>query len=470
MSRIALIKKGDDVELDIDSIAFGGMGVSKFNDIVTFVKNAIPGQKVIARITKRRSSYLEARSIETIRESPYHMDATCEHFSDCGGCTFQNLNYTQQLYEKASQINDIFKRLGGFNNYDCDQIVGCDKIFHYRNKMEFTFSNREYIPEAEIGREPYDFSLGLHPRGVWYKVIDINNCYLHSPLANEILQFVKKITIKLKPYDVRRHSGFLRGLIIRTSENTDDIMINFITKENKISLLEPIVKLLIKKFPQITSIINNINSSNANISLGESQNTLYGKNFIIEKLGKYNFIISPDSFFQVNTKQAKLLYDIIVEEANLTGKEIVYDLFCGTGSIALYLSQYAKHIYGFEIVESAIKDAKQNALNNKINNVSFFEGNLESIFRKNLNIKNLDSPDVIVIDPPRAGLHPKTVMDVLEKAPSKIVYISCNPASQARDVSLFCKSKYKLIKLRPVDMFPHTPHIENIATLIYGND
>ena len=470
MSKIVSIKKGEDVELDIKSIAFGGMGVSSFNEIVTFVKNAIPGQKVVARITKKRSSYLEARSIKTIKESPYYIDAKCEHFSDCGGCTFQNLNYTKQLDEKDRQLNDIFKRLGGFNNYECEQIVGCDKIFYYRNKMEFTFSNREYIPEAEKGREPFDFSLGLHPRGVWYKVIDINNCYLHPPIANEILQFVKKITIKLKPYDIKQHSGFLRGLIIRTAENTDDIMINFITKENKISLLEPIVNLLIKKYPQITSIINNINRSKANISKGESQNILYGKNFIIEKLGEYNFIISPDSFFQVNTKQAKLLYDIILEEASLTGTEIVYDLFCGTGSIALYLSQYAKYIYGFEIVESAIRDAKQNALNNNVNNVSFICGNLENIFRNNLNIKNLDSPDIVLVDPPRAGLHPKTIRDILEQLPRKIIYISCNPASQARDVSLLCEGKYKLIKLRPVDMFPHTPHIENIATLVYDND
>ena len=466
MNEPNTIKKGMDVELEIESLAFGGMGVSRINEKVTFVKNAIPGQTVTARITKKRTSYLEARSLEVLSESPHFVPVKCEHFADCGGCTFQNLEYEQQVAAKALQMKDVFRRIGGFKDVACDSIVKCDEIFHYRNKMEFTFSNQEYVPESEKEREPSKFALGLHAPGRWDKILNINECHIQTKIANEILTTIKELTKDLEPYNIREHTGFLRNVIIRVAANTDEIMVNIVTSRDDPDLLSPVSNALINQFPNITSIVNNITTRKAGVSMGEHQIVLHGKEYIIEKLGDYEFMISADSFFQTNTKQAEKLYAIILEESQLTGSEIVYDLFCGTGSISLFLSKHAKMVYGFELVTSAVQDAMQNAIHNKVKNAWFFGGNLENLFRENSEAKELELPDVVVVDPPRAGLHTKTIKDILEKSPKRIVYVSCNPASQARDVALLCNERYKLVKLRPVDMFPHTPHVENVASLI----
>jgi 23S rRNA (uracil1939-C5)-methyltransferase len=466
MNEPNTIKKGMDVELEIESLAFGGMGVSRINEKVTFVKNAIPGQTVTARITKKRTSYLEARSLEVLSESPHFVPVKCEHFADCGGCTFQNLEYEQQIIAKELQVQDVFRRIGGFKDVACDSIVKCDDIFHYRNKMEFTFSNQEYVPESDKEREPSEFALGLHAPGRWDKILNINECHIQTEIANEILTSIKELTKDLEPYNIREHTGFLRHAMIRVAANTNEIMVNIVTSRDDPELLSPISNTLITKFPRITSIVNNITTRKAGVSTGEHQIILHGNENIVEKLGEYEFMISADSFFQTNTKQAEKLYDIILEESALTGTEIVYDLFCGTGSISLYLSKQAKMVYGFELVPSAVQDAIQNAIHNKVKNAWFFGGNLENLFRENTEAKGLELPDVLVVDPPRAGLHVKTIEDILEKSPKRIVYVSCNPASQARDVALLCNEKYNLVKLRPVDMFPHTPHVENVATLI----
>jgi len=466
MNEQNTIKKGMDVELEIESLAFGGMGVSRINEKITFVKNAIPGQTVTARITKKRSSYLEARSLEVLSESPHFVPVKCEHFADCGGCTFQNLEYEQQIIAKELQVQDVFRRIGGFKDVACDSIVKCDDIFHYRNKMEFTFSNQEYIPESDKEREPSEFALGLHAPGRWDKILNINECHIQTEIANEILTSIKELTKDLEPYNIREHTGFLRHVMIRVATNTNEIMVNIVTSRDDPELLSPISNTLITKFPRITSIVNNITTRKAGVSTGEHQIILHGNENIVEKLGEYEFMISADSFFQTNTKQAEKLYNIILEESALTGTEIIYDLFCGTGSISLYLSKQAKMVYGFELVPSAVQDAIQNAIHNKVKNAWFFGGNLENLFRENTEAKGLELPDVLVVDPPRAGLHVKTIEDILEKSPKRIVYVSCNPASQARDVALLCNEKYNLVKLRPVDMFPHTPHVENVATLI----
>ena len=243
-------------------------------------------------------------------------------------------------------------------------------------------------------------------------------------------------------------------------------MVNIVTSREDESALAPIRDCLVSKFSSITSIVNNITTRKSGVSMGDHQIVLYGNEYIYEKMGEYKFMISADSFFQTNTHQAEKLYDIVLEESKLTGKEIVYDLFCGTGSISLYISKHAKMVYGFELVMSAVQDAMQNAVNNKVKNAWFFSGNLENIFRENPEAKDLNLPDVVIVDPPRAGLHKNTIEDILEKSPKRIVYVSCNPATQARDVELLCNEKYELTKLHPVDMFPHTPHIENVATLV----
>ena len=332
--------------------------------------------------------------------------------------------------------------------------------------MQFTYSNNEYVPEDEKERAAAGFALGLHAPGRWNKILDIHNCYIQDPIANEILRTVKGLTRKLEPYNTVEHTGFLRNIIIRVGTNTNEVMVNIVTNKENIQVLTPIVNSLIEKFPSITSIINNITTRKAGVSIGERQILLHGNEYILEKLGNYKFMISANSFFQTNTKQAVKLYEVVLKECELTGKEIVYDLFCGTGSISLYISKFAKMVYGFELNMSAVQDAMQNVLINSVKNTWFFAGNLENIFRENREAKKLEFPDVIVIDPPRAGLHQKTIEDILEKKPKRIVYVSCNPATQARDVADFCSNTYSLVKICPVDMFPHTPHVENVAILI----
>ena len=466
MNEPLTIKKGIDVQLEIESLAFGGMGVAHLNQMVTFVKNAIPGQTVTARITKKRSSFLEARSLEVLSESPHFVPVKCEHFADCGGCTFQNLDYSHQIAAKETQVQDVFQRIGRFQDITCKPILGCEDIFHYRNKMEFTFSGSEYVPEVRKDDEAADFVVGLHAPGRWDKILNINECHIQQPIANDILKSIKELTKELEPYNIREHSGFLRNVIIRVAANTGDIMVNIVTSREDTDTLSLITNTLISQFPNITSIVNNITTRKAGVSTGEHQIVLHGNEYIVEKLGDYEFMISADSFFQTNTRQAEKLYQIALEEANLTGEEIVYDLFCGTGSISLFISKHAKMVYGFELAMSALQDAMQNAAHNGVKNAWFFPGDLKDVFRENKEVKSLENPDVLIVDPPRAGLHPDTIPDILDKSPERIVYVSCNPSTQARDAAELFKEKYELVKLRPVDMFPHTPHVENVATLI----
>ena len=468
MQNKSIIKKGAELELKIESLAFGGTGVSHHEGAVIFVKNAIPGQTVMARVYKKRSSYFEARTLVVLQESVSHSKEKCEHFADCGGCTFQNLEYDVQLLEKEQQVKDIFRRIGGFPDVKIEPILGCNEVFNYRNKMEFTFSNRRWLISDVEDNLPKDFALGLHIAGRYDKILNINECHIQNETANGILALVKQMVmdLEIQPYDLSIHKGFIRNLIIRVGQNTDEIMVILVTSRNDTKQLEPIVNALIEKFPTIASIMNNINSRKAGVTYGEQQVVLYGKDHIVEKLGQYSFEISPDSFFQTNSRQAERLYDVIKAECALTGEEIVYDLFCGTGSISLYISEMAKEVYGFELVSSAAQDAMQNAVNNGVTNATFLRGDLMDLFRESQETNTFPNPDVMVLDPPRVGLHPKTIPDILEKSPKRIIYVSCNPSTQARDIKELCANGYELIKLRPVDMFPHTPHVENVATLV----
>tara|TARA_B100000029_G_scaffold365405_1_gene358693 strand:+ start:21 stop:1031 length:1011 start_codon:yes stop_codon:yes gene_type:complete len=334
--------------------------------------------------------------------------------------------------------------------------------------MEFTFSKFEWIPEGKNEQEIPGFALGLHVPKRWDKILNINECHIQDFVANEVLQFIKRsvIHLKLEAYDLKEHKGYLRHLVIRKGIKTGQIMVNFVTSKKNIKLLEPIVKELRNRFPSIVSIVNNISTRKAGVAVGEEQILLSGQNFIIDKIGEYNFKISSNSFFQTNTLQAEKLYDIILEEASLGKQDIVYDLCCGIGTISIYLSKYAKKVYGFEIIPSAIQDAKENAKINNIKNTYFFEGDISTIFSDYKDIERLAAADVIIIDPPRPGIPSKTIKYLNQISPRKIIYVSCNPSTQARDIKELCKEEYRLLKLQPVDMFPHTPHIENVATLI----
>ena len=465
------MKKGDIIDLNIRSLSYGGLGVAHHNDIVIFVKGGLPGQLVKSKLFKKKKKYFEAYVLEVIKKSKNQIKPLCEHFGVCGGCSFQNYSYEKQLFEKQNQINDLFTRLAKIKNPPIKNIIGCENEYYYRNKMEFSYSPNRWIIDLESKKEQKnDPALGLHVKGRFDKIIDINDCHLHGELSNDILKFIKTYLIKHKisSFNIKERTGYLKNIIIRQGYQTNEILINFITTSYDKPLLSKLIKQLTKKFKTIKAIINTIVMTNSGSSIGEEK-ILWGENYINDNIGEYSYKISTNSFFQTNTKQAEILYNHIIQICNFKGDEIVYDLYCGTGSIGIHIAKYVKMVYGVEIVMSAVIDAIENAKNNNIKNIQFFHGDLIDFFQNNQELQLIENPDLIILDPPRAGIHNKTLADIMSFNPKKILYVSCNPSTQARDVSILKDNNYLVKDIQPIDMFPHTPHIENI-TLLINND
>lgn len=462
-----MVKKGEIINLSIDSLAYGGRGVARHDNCVVFVDKALPNQEVNALIYKKRRGYGEARILDILKETEKRADPVCEHFSYCGGCVHQHLDYTEQTAQKKKQVEDIFSRQVGIKDFHISNLIPAEEIYNYRNKMEFTFSNRRWtLPDEKPGINSA-FALGLHVPKRWDKILDINTCHIQQTIGNEILQFVKKESrrLELKPYDQKTHNGFLRHLVLRFGINTGNIMVNFVTSYENTELLSPLVDSLISRFPHITSVVNNINRRKGDTAYGEWENTLHGTAYIEEKIGDLTFEISSNSFFQTNTKQAEKLYAEILKKAKLTGKETVFDLYCGTGTMALFLAKQAQEVMGFEVVKGAVEDALRNSVRNGIANVRFVHTNLEKYVPDN----SLPVPDVVIVDPPRAGLQGTAVKTVLSFGAKRIIYVSCNPATQARDTVELNQGGYKLKSMTLVDMFPHTPHVETIGVFEPGS-
>ena len=463
------INKGDELKLKIKSLAFGGSGIARHDRAVIFVPDAIPGQTVLVHIIKKRSNFLEARVSKVLEKAPDEIPPTCKHFADCGGCKFQNVPYEKQLEYKREHVVAHIQRIGGFKNLEVPATLGADPNYRYRNKMEFTFANsRWHCAENDPGT-PDDFAFGLHAPGRYDKVLDLEHCHLLSEIGNEIFQTVKQFALesKLKLYNLREHEGFLRYLVIREGANTGEIMVNVVTNYDDPKKLLPLSKIFKEKFPQIASFLNGVQGGKGNVAYTDDINLIDGNETIHEKINDLTFDISAYSFFQTNTHQAKVLYDIARDFADLQTEDVVYDLFCGTGTIGLFLARDCKEIIGMEVVPSAVEDAKRNAMNNEIYNARFVLGDVNKLFRNLPDEKqNLPSPDVVILDPPRAGITEKTARRIAEQKPRTIVYISCNPATQARDLKWLCaETNYDIEKTQPVDMFPHTPHIETVVKL-----
>ena len=460
------IKKGDIIKVKVESLSFGGSGFAKHNGVAIFIEKGLPGQELEVFIFRKYKNYFKAKINTIIKESSHSQDPRCAHFNDCGGCSFQNFDYNQQAKEKHKQVKDTLEHIGGFKSLKVNPISKAKEQFNYRNKMEFTFSNNPWF-EKYNPKEKGSFCIGLHPKGRFDKTIDIQSCEIQSKVANQIINNVRDTSIKSKliPYDIKKHTGFLRQLVIRSADYNNETMVIIVTSKKDHAKLSPIVKSL-SKMKEVKSIINNVNSRKADVSYSDEQYLLYGEDFITEKLGKYKFKISPDSFFQTKSKQAKKLYDIIKKEADLNGSEIIYDLYCGTGTIGIYLSDKAKKVFGFEIIPSAIDDAIINASNNNVKNALFFQGDIKDTLINNKEMDIIEKPDISIIDPPRSGLHPKALKNIANLNQKKIIYISCNPSTQARDLKELITYGYKIKKIRPLDMFPHTPHIETVVTLV----
>ncbi len=480
------MKKGGIIELEIEKYAFEGRGIAKVNaemirsdigkneipqaNYVVFVDGAYPGDTVKAELKKIKKTYAEAKAIEIISLSPFRTKAKCKYFGECGGCKQQDLDYPQQVKFKKQQVEEIFAKMGGFTDFTIEDIIPSERIFFYRNKMEFSFSDKRWLIQVEIDSHvnvEKNFALGLHVPQVFDKVLDIDECFLQSELSNKILNITRKFFKEknILPYSTKTHSGYLRNLVIKTSHHSDDLMVNIVTLSEDLELMKNYSEELLKQIPQITTIVNNISQKKSSVATGDYEKVIYGSGFIYDSIGNYKFRISANSFFQTNTLQAEKLYQTALDFAELNGNEIVYDLYSGAGTISIFVSEKSKKVYAFESVEPAVKDAEENKKINNASNVHFFTADLYKSFLPMVESKNLPSPEVIILDPPRSGMHTNTVEDVIKLNPKKIVYVSCNPATQVRDIKLFVNSGYKLIKIRTVDMFPHTYHIENVALL-----
>ncbi len=463
IARIIMIKKGQIIELNIEKMAFGGQGIGFLHGLVVFVRNTAPGDKITARIFKRKKDYCEAQLTEVITPSPYRVIPPCQYTGICGGCQWQHVSYEKQLALKLDLISEAMTRIGGFQKIHIRDILPSDDIFGYRNKMEFSFADRPWVPNPEEIPEAKTkgFALGLHIPGTFNKVLDIDACLLQHEQGNSILREVKAFSRQsgLPCYNLKTHEGFWRFLVLRYSQDKNQWMINIVTSEKRTDFLTSLSNHLLNRFHNIATIINNITKRKAGIAVGESEWVVHGPGFIFDKIGTYSFQISANSFFQTNTKSAKKLYDTVVEFSELKGKEVVLDLYSGTGTIPIYMAEKCKKVVGIEIVESAVTDAHRNVRINKINNVEFLLGDI----KENLPLVK-EKPDVMIIDPPRSGVHKKVLKQILDVKPMRIIYVSCNPSTLARDLRRLAEG-YHIEEIQPVDMFPNTYHVESVTKL-----
>ncbi len=461
------------VELKLESIAFGGKAVAHLNGFTIFVERGLPGQQVKAVITRKKNNYAEARIVDIISPSSLEVIPECHYFGTCGGCLFQNLEYHSQIAQKQQQVRDSLKHIGRFSDVEILPTLPSPEIYYYRNKMEFSFANLRWLTETEIKTgQKFEraLTLGLHVPGHYAKVLNIDRCLLLSEQSNEVLRSVKNIARQsdLPPYTTTNHSGFWRFLVIRESKRLNQMMVNLVTADHieGAHTIETMARQLMEQFPFITTIVHNINRKKAQIAFGDNENIILGPGYIEELIGSRKYQISANSFFQTNTLQAEQLYQVIVHWAQFNKDQIVYDLYSGTGGIAIFIADRVRKVVGFEIVQQAINDAEINCQINAIGNCQFIQGDLkDNLTTPNEIIEQYGRPAIIIIDPPRSGLHPKLPGKILQLQPQKIIYVSCNPATLARDLSLICQDTFKIISAQPVDMFPHTPHCEVVVLL-----
>jgi 23S rRNA (uracil1939-C5)-methyltransferase len=466
------MEKGDEIELTVESLSGDGKTVARKDNVVYFIENAVPGDTVRARIWKIKKNYAEARSVQILKPSPRRVRPECRHFGVCGGCRWQDLSYESQLEFKRQHVREAFVRIGGFQDPDVQPVIGCAEPYYYRNKMEFTFSGQRWLTEEEMSRagdEPPGVYLGLHVPQRYDKVVDIEECMLQSKVSNEIVEAVRSIAREWKwdVYSTETEKGFLRHLVIRQSKRTGDLMVNLVTNGFRQREMEDLTDYLLSRIPQITTVVNNSTTRKSMVATGEEEKIYHGEGCIREKLGRYIFQVSANSFFQTNTEQAEILYSVAKEYANLSPSDVLYDLYSGTGTIAIYLSEAVERVVGVEVVGSAIRDAEKNARLNQVSNCYFLQGDLKDrLTRDNAWLEEHPRPTVIVADPPRNGMHEKVIEKIIRLSPDRVVYISCNPSTQARDAKLLASGGYRLQRIVPVDMFPHTDHIEAVALFL----
>jgi 23S rRNA (uracil1939-C5)-methyltransferase len=443
------LKKKTIVELKLESIAYGGKAVARLDGFTIFVERGLPGQKVKARIVRKKDNYAEARIIEVIENSPYEIAPRCPYFGTCGGCLFQNLDYDNQLAQKQQQVKESLEHIGGLKDVEVRPTLPSPDIYYYRNKMEYSFSNLRWLTAEEIQSGEVidrDFALGLHVASYYDKILNIDQCFLLSERSNLVLRFIKDFACHsdLLPYTTVDHSGFWRFLVIRESRRLDQMMVNLVTAGDPDGnhTVQSLAQQLKEHFPFITTMVHNINRKKAQVAFGDEQQVLFGLGYIEELLGSRKYRISANSFFQTNSLQAEKLYQLILDRGQFQKDQLVYDLYSGTGGIAIYIADRVEKVVGFELIQQSIVDAKINCQINAIDNCHFIEGDLkDNLANPQEIIKKFGQPSVIIIDPPRSGLHPKLPDRILQMKPDQIIYVSCNPATLARDLNLLCRER-----------------------------
>ena len=454
-------------QLTVEDYAAEGKALARTDGKVVFISGAVPGDVVDVQLSKNKKDWAEGKAIHFHSYSKDRVIPFCEHFGVCGGCKWQMLPYEKQLHFKENEVAQNLRRLGKIALPEIMPIIGCDTISRYRNKLEFTFSNRRYLLSSEMGTPDGEYQnngLGFHVPRLFDKVIDINTCHLMVEPTNAIKNTIRSFALENNYpfYDIRNHTGWLRTLVLRIC-TTGEVMVNLCIAYDDQAALKKLFDHLLQQVPSITTLLYTINPKKNDSIYDLEPKVYYGKGYALETLEDFQFKISPKSFFQTNTTQGEKLYKITRDFAELTGNETVYDLYCGTGSIGIFVSRLAKKIIGVELIEDAIVDAKENAALNNINHAHFFAGDVIDVCNDAFFTQH-GRPDVIITDPPRAGMHEKLVKKILDIAAPTVVYVSCNPATQARDLQLL-DEKYTVTKVQPVDMFPQTHHIENVVQL-----
>ncbi|NND72479.1 MAG: 23S rRNA (uracil(1939)-C(5))-methyltransferase RlmD [Rhodothermales bacterium] len=455
--------------LDVSIERFGdrGKSIAHLDGFTIMVTGGVPGDRLKVRIVRKKRRYAEAEIVEVLTPSPLRTEAKCAHFGVCGGCKWQHVKYESQLQAKRDSVRDAMQRIAMIPDAVVEESVGADEIYYYRNKMEYSFGSKRWLTRAEIGTDiKFEDSVygGFHVSGNYSKVLDISQCHLQDPISYELLEAIRSHARRKgwSAWDVRTTTGYLRYLVVRTTTASDDVLVNLVTTGFDDDKISEVTSLLQEHFPRVSTFVNTSNTGVAQTAYGDA-NVVFGPGNIVDRIGKYEFEISPQAFFQTNTKQAGRLYEVVLGVGQFAPGDHVYDLYCGAGSISLYLSEYVERITGIEVIASAIENARANATRNGVDNCTFVQGDMLKVLNDDF-VSRHGRPDVIVVDPPRSGMHPRVVERLSALRPEKLVYVSCNPRTQARDIELL-GSGWTTGPSHPVDMFPHTHHVENVMLL-----
>ncbi len=461
------LKKGQVIELSLESAAFEGVAVGRYNGLVVFVKNGVPGDRIRVEVRRKKRRHAEAALLEILQGSPHRVEPRCRYFDSCGGCSWQNTDYAEQLEFKRVQVEQLLRRIGGLEVPEVAPMLAAPDQFFYRNKMEFSFGARRWLTRSEIdsGRPlQKDFALGLHIPGRFDRILDLETCYLQAPPSAQIVNWVRDFAKARgwSAHDPRRQQGFLRHLVIRNGQKTGELMVNLVTSRLDSSRVDRLARQLHRSFPQIDTFVHSVNATRSPVAAGD-ENVLWGSGQIRDRIGNAVFGIAPTTFFQPNTLQAERLFSLALDFAELREDELVYDLFCGIGCIGIFLADHVRRVVGIELAPRSVEAARHNAARNGIDNCVFQCLSSESALGHDF-LQQHGRPEVVFLDPPRVGLNRETIAALIEVAPARVVYISCNPATQARDLAMMATT-YRLRRVQPVDMFPHTRHIENVVLL-----